>query len=78
MKTVNELRKFRQQCERDAGTESSRIQVPLLHALADICQVLKLTPQQQRRVLGRNGAQKLTDVQKWRVGLVPPKPSRNK
>ncbi len=55
MKTANKLRQFRQQCEKDAGTPSAAIHVPLLSVLVDVCRTLKLSKKQTRQVIGEQG-----------------------
>lgn len=77
MKTANQLRKYRQQCEREAGQTSGEITVPLLHVLADVCRVLNLPRQQQQRVLGHKGNIQLLDMREWRVSLAQTKTKRS-
>ena len=72
MKTADMLRKFRKQCEREAGTSVDEIEVPLSHVLDDVCRVLNMPRQQRRRVLGRKGCVKLEDTRGIRVGLAEP------
>jgi phosphopantetheinyl transferase len=69
MKTANRLRKYRQQCERETKQSSGDISVSLHHVLADVCRVLKISPRQQRRVLGRRGSVQLSDMRRWCVSL---------
>ena len=52
MKTATQLKKFRQQCERDAGVSAAHIKLPLLHVLNDLCQVHGISGKQRRRVIG--------------------------
>ncbi len=69
MKTANQLRKYRQQCEHETGQASGEITVSLHHVLADVCRALKIPPRQQRRVLGRRGGVQLSDMRRWCVSL---------
>lgn len=72
MKAASQLRKFRQFCERSAGIPATRIQLPLLAVLEDVCKALKLSPQDQRRVLGRKGAIELKHTRQMQVRLSKP------
>ena len=72
MKTADKLRKFRQQCERQTGTDATEIEVPLSHVLDDVCQALKLPIRQRRRVLGRKSYVKLEDIREMRMELRKP------
>ena len=76
MKTANQLRKYRQQCERETGQASGDISVSLHQVLADVCRALKVTPRQQRRVLGRRGSVQLSDMRRWCVSLTHSKTPR--
>jgi hypothetical protein len=76
MKTVNQLRKYRQQCERETGQVSGEITVSLNHVLADVCRALKIPSRQQRRVLGRRGGVQLSDMRRWCVSLTRNKAPR--
>lgn len=69
MSTPDRLRKFRRQCEKDARAPADQIEVPLLHALADVCKTLGLTRSQKRKVLGRRGITRLEQLHEWRVGI---------
>ena len=71
MKTATQLKKFRQQCERDAGVSAAHIKLPLLHVLNDLCQVHGISGKQRRRVIGGRGSHLLDDMQTWRVALKP-------
>jgi hypothetical protein len=70
MKSASKLRKFRQQCEREAETSADEIEAPLSHLLHDICKTLKLSGKQRRRVLGRKSYMRLEDTRDCRVDLV--------
>ena len=72
MKTASQLRKFRQTCERSAGIPANRIQLPLLAVLEDVCQALKLSPQDRRWVLGRKGVTALKHTRQMQVRLTRP------
>jgi hypothetical protein len=72
MKAANQLRKFRQQCEREAGTSADQIEVPLAHVLDDVCRTLNLPTRQHRRVVGRKGYVKLEDTRDMQVDLARP------
>jgi hypothetical protein len=72
MKAADKLRKFRQQCERDAGTHAGEIEVPLAHVLDDVCRVLNLPTRQHRRVVGRKGYVKLEDTRVMEATLADP------
>ena len=72
MKTANRLRQFRERCERDTGTHASKIEVPLLSVLSDVCKALQLSPQEKQRVLGRRGKRVLSHDRTW-VVADPPK-----
>ncbi|NJM40306.1 MAG: hypothetical protein HC853_05855 [Anaerolineae bacterium] len=74
--TVNKLRKYRQQCERDTDNSAHRIRVPLMHVLADVCKTLQLSPKQRKRVLGHQGTIKLEDMRAWRVTLNSPRQAK--
>jgi hypothetical protein len=69
MKTATKLKRFRQQCEREAGCSAHRIKLPLSHVLADVCQALKLSRADKRKVIGRATVTRLEDVKTWRVSL---------
>lgn len=71
MKTAKRLRQFRERCERDAGTHASKIEVPLLSVLADVCRALQLSPNEKRQVLGRRGKQVLSHDRVWAVQQSP-------
>lgn len=70
MKTANKLRKFRKQCEREAGTPATRILAPISHVLDDVCRSLGLSKQERKKVLGRNSTVLLEDTRKERVELI--------
>ena len=72
MKAADKLRKFRQQCEREAGTSAAEIEVPLAHVLDDVCQALHLPVRQRRRVVGRKGYTLLEDTRDMQVDLADP------
>ena len=72
MKTADKLRKFRQQCERQAGADATEIELPLSHVLDDVCRALKLPVRQRRRVLGRKSYVKLEDIREMRMELRKP------
>lgn len=67
MKTAKRLRQFRERCEQDAGTHASKIEVPLLSVLADVCRALQLSPNEKRQVLGRRGKQVLSNDRAWTI-----------
>jgi hypothetical protein len=67
--SVAKLRKFRRQCEREAGKSANEIELPLLHVLVDVCQALGLSKTKRRQVLGRKGVQQLGDYREWHVHL---------
>jgi hypothetical protein len=69
MNKPDRLRKFRRQCEKEASKPADQIQVPLLHALSDVCKTLGLTRSQKRKVLGRRGITRLEHLQEWRVSI---------
>ena len=71
MKTANRLRQFRERCERDAGTHASKIEVPLLSVLSDVCKALQLSPKEKQRVLGRRGRHILSNDRTWTVADAP-------
>jgi hypothetical protein len=72
MKAADKLRKFRQQCEREAGASAAYIEVPLAHILDDVCKVLNLPTRQHRRVVGRKGYIKLEDTRVMEATLADP------
>jgi hypothetical protein len=78
MKTATKLKRFRQQCERKAGCSAHRIKLPLSHVLADVCQTLKLSRSEKRKVLGRTAVTRLEDVKTWRVSLRKPNRASSK
>jgi hypothetical protein len=53
MSIANRLAKFRIACEKEAGATAADIEVPLSHALDDVCRVLKVSDRQRRHVLGK-------------------------
>jgi len=58
MGIVNRLIKFRKACEQEAGAPATDIEVPLSHALDDVCRALNVTKRQRRKIVGkRNLAQ---------------------
>ncbi|MCL4552328.1 MAG: hypothetical protein M1305_02065 [Candidatus Marsarchaeota archaeon] len=69
MNTADKLRKFRQQCEREAETSATEIEAPLSHLLHDVCRILNLPAKQRRRVLGRKSYVRLEDTRNCRVDL---------
>jgi hypothetical protein len=69
MSLANKLRKFRQQCEREAGTHAGSVELPLAHVLDDVCQTLKLSPKQRRKVLGRRASAELKQLGAERIDL---------
>lgn len=73
MKTADKLRKFRQDCEREARAPAHQIEVPLLHLLNDVCTALQLTPRNTKKVLGRKGVQRLVTERQWTAELVDKK-----
>jgi hypothetical protein len=62
MSRTNKLRKFRQQCERESGMSAGSVELPLAHVLDDVCQALKLSPKQRRKVLGRRASAELKQL----------------
>jgi len=78
MKTAEKLRKFRQTCERETGTQAQHIELPLLHVLNDVCQVLKLPQRDRRRVLGQKGVTTLDHVREFQATVKPPTKRKQK
>jgi hypothetical protein len=72
MSLATKLRKFRQQCEREAGTHAGTVELPLAHVLDDVCQTLKLSPKERRKVLGRKASAELKRQGAERIDLNTP------
>ena len=70
MKTANKLRKFRKDCEREAGTPATNIVAPVAHVLEDVCRTLGIKGRNKKRVLGRNSIVRLEDTRRERVELI--------
>jgi hypothetical protein len=68
MTTAEKLQAFRLQCERAAGIPINQVEVPLLHVLHDICQVLNIPQSQRLQVLGRNGVRYIRAFQQSAAG----------
>lgn len=71
MKTADRLRAFRRECEREATLPVADIEVPLLHALHDVCVALRLSAKDRRRVLGRRGCSRLASDRTADIAVRP-------
>jgi len=67
--SVRKLRQLRRRCERETGVSASKVELPLLYVLADVCSALNLSEFDKRRVLGRKGTKELSNLRGSRVGL---------
>lgn len=71
MKTAKKLRKFRQQCECEAGISAHDIEVPLSSVLDDVCRLLSLPARTRRSILGRKNYTRIEDMRVWKARLIP-------
>ena len=69
MNLATKLRKFRQQCERQAGVSASDLELPLAHVLDDLSQALAVPSKSRRKVVGRKSWVRLENVKSSRVVL---------
>jgi hypothetical protein len=70
MSLADKLRKFRQQCERSAGTPASDIEVPLSHVLDDVSRAFNLSTKSRRKIVGRKSYVRFENLRGSRVELI--------
>ena len=63
------LRQFRREFEHQARKPACEIETTLLFVLNDICNVLRLSKLDRRRVLGRRGERSLNGFKQQHVSL---------
>jgi hypothetical protein len=69
MSQSDQLRQYRESCEKEAHAPAAQIEVTLLTVLADICELLGYSAAQRDDVLGPHGERMLSHDRDWQSTL---------